>query len=152
MSEELPNPDPPTSTATPATLDPDKQQYLQYLAIGHYIMAALAFVFGSIPILQILAGFLMATDVLGSAVYDIPRVGLAAGIVFMLIGLIYVLATWIYGFFMIKAANALKEQRNHVLCVVMAAVSCMFAPVGTVLGILTLLLLLNNDVKAAFDR
>ena len=36
--------------------------------------------------------------------------------------------------------------------VVMAAISCMFAPVGTVLGILTLLLLLDSDVKAAFER
>ena len=136
----------------PTTLDPDKKQYLQYLAIGHYVMAAMALVFGSIPILQILAGLFMATDVLGSVVRDVPTAGLAAGVIFMLIGLIYVLAAWVYGLFMIKAAKALKEQRNHNLCVVMAAVSCLFVPVGTVLGIFTLLVLLDDDVKAAFGR
>lgn len=149
MSEEFSDP-PPTSTAP---LDSEKEQYLQYLAIGHYVMAVLAFLFGSIPILHILAGILMAAEGFDSGrVHSMPIAGLSIGLFLMLIGLVFVLSAWAYGLFMIKAGNALKEQRNHLLCMVMAAVSCIFAPVGTVLGIFTILLLLDDEVKAAFGR
>ena len=155
MSDELLPSDqsPDSAYATPATLDPEKQQYLQYLAIGHYVMAVLAFLFGSIPLLHIVFGIAVAVEGVGTGSgQSLPIAGLTFGLVLIFFGLVFVLSAWAYGIFMIKAAKALKEHRNHLLCMVMAAVSCIFAPVGTVLGIFTLLLLLDGEVKAAFGR
>lgn len=142
-----------STVETSVALDPDKRQYLQYLAIGHYIMAGLAFLFGSIPLFHIAFGVLMATQGVGfGGPKDQALVGVTFGLFLAFIGLILVVSAWTYGIFMIKAARALTEQRHHTLCMVMAAISCMFAPVGTALGIFTLLLLLDDEVKAAFRR
>lgn len=163
MTTELPDttrPDtvsPDTSlpdTASPETLDPDKQQYLRYLAVGHYVMAGLAFLFGSIPLIHFVLGLVFAFQgaTAGGGFTDETFIGLTFGLFFAFVGLVLVLSAWAYGVFLVKAARALQERRHYMLCMVMAAISCVFAPVGTVLGVFTLLLLLDDEVKTAFGR
>jgi hypothetical protein len=44
----------------------------------------------------------------------------------------------------------LKRHTNYTYCLVVAAIECMFTPFGTVLGVLTIIVLVRPTVKALF--
>jgi len=52
--------------------------------------------------------------------------------------------------FMAYAGRCLRQRRRYTLCLVMAAISCMLMPIGTVLGVFTLIVLMRPSVKGAF--
>ena len=41
-------------------------------------------------------------------------------------------------------------QRRYLLCMIVAGLACLFTPIGTILGVFTLVVLLRPQVKAAF--
>ena len=52
---------------------------------------------------------------------------------------------------MVAAGRFLKQQRHDMFCLVIAGVTCMFAPFGTVLGVFTIVVLLPVFVKQRFS-
>ena len=48
------------------------------------------------------------------------------------------------------AGRKLTQRRGHLFCLVVAGVECCFFPFGTVLGVLTILVLTRPSVKHAF--
>jgi hypothetical protein len=48
-------------------------------------------------------------------------------------------------------AKRLKERRSRALCLVVAAVSCLGIPFGTVLGVFTFLVLSRPSIERSFD-
>ena len=55
-----------------------------------------------------------------------------------------------YALALFLAARFLAERRRHTFCVVVAAISCTFTPLGTVLGVFTLIVLFRPSVKVQF--
>ncbi len=51
----------------------------------------------------------------------------------------------------VLAARGLPERRRRALCIVAAAVNCLQVPFGSVLGVLTLIVLTKPGVRDAFD-
>jgi len=49
------------------------------------------------------------------------------------------------------AGRFLKQHKNYIFCFVIAAIDCMFTPIGTALGVFTILVLLREPVKQLFD-
>ncbi len=49
------------------------------------------------------------------------------------------------------AARSLGEQRRRVFCMVIAGLECVNMPLGTILGVFTLIVLVRPSVKALFD-
>ncbi|MEM1180094.1 MAG: hypothetical protein AAGM22_17260 [Acidobacteriota bacterium] len=143
-----------SATHSPAAPTPpmteEKKQYLDILAIGFYILAGLAILFGCIPIIHVVFGAAMALGMVADPSAGAPLVGAAFGCFFIAIGGLFVASAWAYGYFMIIAGRALKSRSRYVLCTVMAGISCMFAPFGTIVGVFALVLLLDNSVKREF--
>lgn len=50
------------------------------------------------------------------------------------------------------AGRFLRQRTHYTFCLVTAAVACTFMPVGTALGMFTLIVLLRPSVKALFDE
>ena len=48
------------------------------------------------------------------------------------------------------AGRSLAERRRYTYCLVVAAMLCLFVPFGTVLGVLTIVVLVQAPVKALF--
>lgn len=65
-------------------------------------------------------------------------VALVAGIVYVILGVL--------------TARFLAARRNRTFCVVAAAIECMAFPVGTALGVWTLVVLCRPAVAESFDR
>jgi len=54
------------------------------------------------------------------------------------------------GVLLIVAGSSLRSKRRWVLCLVVAGMNCLNAPLGTVLGVFTFLVLFRPTVKALF--
>lgn len=49
------------------------------------------------------------------------------------------------------AGRKLHSRTGYIFCMIIAGIECLFMPIGTLLGIFTLLVLLRPTVKALFD-
>jgi len=48
------------------------------------------------------------------------------------------------------AGRCLSRRKNHLLCLIVAGVSCLFVPMGTVLGVFSIIVLMRPSVKELF--
>jgi hypothetical protein len=98
-----------------------------------------------IPLAQLLLGLGMAT---GS--FDKEPVAQVMGCFFVAIAGTGLLLGLGLAICLVLAGRALLERKHYTFCLVMACVSCMFMPFGTVLGVFSLLVLLRPSVKELF--
>jgi hypothetical protein len=74
------------------------------------------------------------------------------GLVFTAIGLLGFVLVGAVGGLQIKAGFWLRERRHRVTIMVLAAISCLGVPYGTLLGVLTFLALARPSVVALFGE
>ncbi|MGL6289634.1 MAG: hypothetical protein ACRC2H_02990 [Silanimonas sp.] len=130
-------------------------QQLELLAIFHYILAGITALFALFPILHLAIGLWMVSGGFpeeaskpGQPPMDPKMFGwLFVGIASALIALGMTLAA-----LLAIAGRRLKQRRSHTFCLVVAGVSCMNMPLGTVLGVFTLVVLTRPGVREAFER
>jgi hypothetical protein len=127
----------------------EDENQIRYLAIANYIYAginALGVLFG--------AGiFLIVTGLLSFNRADIdpdalPILSLVGGTLGFLIVLIPMAATVLHLMF----ARCLQTRRAYVFCMVMAAWTCLSVPIGTAIGVLTLVVLMRPSVRQLFEE
>jgi hypothetical protein len=58
----------------------------------------------------------------------------------------------IIGVLMIYTGRCLRQHKHYIFCLVMAALMCTNAPLGTILGVFTFIVLLRPEVQAKFGR
>ncbi|WP_448142167.1 hypothetical protein [Stenotrophomonas bentonitica] len=128
--------------------------HLRLLSIFHYVVAGLTALFSLFPLIHVGIGIAALNGAMpiesngGAASPDETRL---FGWLFIGIGSFVILCGLTLAGFMAYAGRCLARQRRHTLCLVVAALSCMCMPLGTVLGVFTLIVLLRPAVKAAFD-
>lgn len=125
-------------------------EHLKILSICHYILAGMCL----FPLLYGL--FYMGMGIFFGVMIanappqkDGPPPALFGG-VFVVIGLIITLFSLAYGIVLLKAGKNLSKYKSHTFCFVIACISCVFMPFGTVLGIFTIIVLMRDSVKAMF--
>jgi hypothetical protein len=69
---------------------------------------------------------------------------------FILFSVAWILLGVTYASFMAIAGRCLARRRNRAFCFVMAGISCAFFPLGTVLGVFTLIVLSRDSVQSMF--
>lgn len=133
------------STTRPATKDAD---YLKILGIFHFVVAGIAFIVSLFPILHLIFGIALIT----AAFEDTGGENIAAllGWFFVLLAGVWIVFGITFAVAMALAGRALLAQRSYKFCLVMAGVSCVFMPFGTVLGVLTIITLMREPVKELF--
>src|SRR5205085_6217274 len=71
---------------------------------------------------------------------------------FVLIASAVILGGWTIAALMAVAGRFLARRQRRVYCLVVAALECLWTPFGTVLGILTLLVLIRPSVIELFNQ
>ena len=125
------------------------RQHLQLLSIFHYVVAGMAALFSLVPVFHLVLGVMIATQT-GREIPD-EAMGAVVGWMVAAIACAMILAGLAYAVALALAGRFLARRRRYTFCMVMAAVSCIFVPVGTVLGVFTLLVLLRPAVQEAFE-
>ncbi len=137
----------------PPALNEDDASQLRLLSIFHYVVAAITGLFSLFPVLHLVMGLAMVT---GKLPMDANASGTEAispqlfGWVFVVFAGVFIVCGLTLAGFMAYAGRCLAQRRRHTLCLVVAAISCMMMPIGTVLGVFTLIVLMRPSVKAAF--
>ena len=121
-------------------------EHLRLLSIFHYVAGGLLAFFGCFPIIHIVVGILM---VRGTLQTNPPT---PAGYVFILIGSCMVLTAWGLAICLFVSGRFLKERRHYMFSMVIAAISCLQIPFGTILGVFTIIVLSRPSVKMIYGR
>jgi hypothetical protein len=122
---------------------------VRLLGIFHFVVAAFSGLFSLLPSLYVLMGAWMLRGGFPQAPQAPPPpeiVGwamIAMGSFLMLLGFAFTALLAVAGRFLLV-------HRHWTFCVVVAAIACAAFPVGTALGVFTILVLARPEVKAAF--
>ena len=130
-------------------LSPQDESHLNLLSIFHYVFAGLGF-FGG---LGLLAHYALMNALMNGKLGGSPRPP-PAEMVAMMQGMYVVL-----GFLLlvrivlnVLAGVFLRQRRNRVFCIVVAALDCLQIPLGTTLGVFTVIVLMRESVSCGYAR
>jgi len=119
------------------------EQYLKLLSVFHYVVGGLAAFFACIPIIHLAIGIAIVVG----AIDDAPGF---AGVLLVMIAMVAILIGWTLAVCIIVAGRCLAKRKRYMFCLVMAAISCVFMPFGTVLGVFTIIVLMRPSVEELF--
>ncbi|MEW5784107.1 MAG: hypothetical protein AB1767_03320 [Bacillota bacterium] len=123
------------------------EQYLNLLAVFHYVVGGLLAAFACIPIIHLVIGIV----IIGVGPIDGEAPPVIVGWLFTLVAAAVILAGWTLAVLVIIAGRKLQKRVSHTFCLVMAAIECVFTPFGTILGVFTIIMLMKESVKALFS-
>ncbi len=133
-------------------------EHLRLLSIFHYIFAGMSALWCSLFIFHVVIGVAMLFD---NSIFDeMPQPGggappmgdmKAMGAMFAFMGGAVVLAGWTYAVLLVIAGRKLAARRGRTFCIVVASLSCFLVPLGTILGVFTLIVLMRPSVQTLFE-
>jgi hypothetical protein len=145
---QLPPYDPrsPSYADYQAKQDSDQLNLLATLSMAYGI---LMFFCSAFPLIYVVMGLTVATGGFGPSRNAPPA---AFGILFAVIGFVGMAFIWAMGGLALHAAKCLRERRNWTWIMVSACVDCVHTPLGTGLGVFTIIVINRPSVKALFDQ
>lgn len=126
------------------------EEHLKLLRIGYIVAGISDLFFAFVPLIYVLMGILVAAFSGGQRRSGEPNPALF-GLIFVVIGLV------VSGFFAgaaalkLLAARALGQRQSRTLCLVAATLCCISLPWGTLLGVLSFLVLCRASVIKLFE-
>ncbi len=125
-------------------------QHLKLLSIFHYVVGGLAAFFACMPILHLILGIalIVASKNAGGGNETPPEI---MGWIFAFLGGACIVLGWTFAACVITAGRFLARRERYLFCLVMGCIECIFMPLGTVLGIFTIVVLSRPAVKELFD-
>jgi len=126
---------------------------IKILAIFHFVVAGVAGLFACFPIFHLLMGISMLTGGFfpPDAPSDMPFPFSLFGLMFTLIPAAMIFFGWAFAISLAISGYFLIKKQHYLFCMVMAGVSCVFTPFGTVLGVFTIIVLMRPSVKELFN-
>lgn len=148
-----PSPVPPPAYTYPPATSADLS-HLKILAICHWVLGGLICLCGLFPIAHVVIGILIVigkiTPSQGSG--GNPSMPPAVfGWIFIGLGLLIIVMMWILGLMLVGSGMCIHRRRRRMFSVVMAAIACSAFPLGTILGVFTLVVLLRDSVKHLYE-
>jgi hypothetical protein len=134
---------PPPAGTTPAQGD----EAVTILAICNYVFAGLAALGGCGPLIYTgIGGVLLGV---GTATTEGEGAVIVGGAL-LVIGIMLAILVWGLAVLWYYTGRSLQRRENRTLCMIGACVQLFFAPVGTIVGVITLYMLTRPHVAARF--
>ena len=127
-------------------------EHLRLLSIFHYVVGGLMALAACFPLIHVGVGILFMLKP-GAFADEQPPPPVAMemfGLLFVLIGGAFVLVGWSMAGLVVAAGRFLHQRKRHTFCVVIGVLSCLLFPLGTILGVCSLIVLLRPSVKEMF--
>ena len=125
------------------------EKHLDQLSLGFKIYAGVNAVFSCFPFIHLFLGIMMVSGVMDNG-KDAPPAFF--GWFFIIFAAVFITIGWTISICNFYAGRFLKERRNYTFCFVMSCINCAFMPLGTVLGILGIIVLVRDSVKPLFQE
>ena len=136
------------------SLTADDFSHLNSLSICFKFFAALLGCGGFLPLIHITVGFLLATGSIPMENANQSESGLSLliGGLFVLVGFLVMAMIFTFSFFSWKCGEWILKREKYVGVTICAAIACTSVPLGTLLGVFTLIVINRPQVKAEFER
>ncbi len=129
---------------------------IKILSIFHFVVAGIAALFACFPIFHLLIGISMLTGSNGFFPSDssanLPFPFSMFGLIFTIIPAAIILLGWAFAISLAISGYFLLKKHQYMFCLIMAGISCVFTPFGTVLGVFTIVVLMRPSVKELFTN
>ncbi|MBS0211040.1 MAG: hypothetical protein JSS27_19010 [Planctomycetes bacterium] len=129
-------------------------EHLNMLAIAHYVVGGLGFLCASFPLIHVTVFGAMAIHPewldKGKANAEAPPTFFFGA--FAIMAALMVLLGYIASGLTIYSGRQIKQRRRRMFSIVMAGVMLIFQPLGTILGVFTLVVLLRDSVKQLYEE
>ncbi len=124
------------------------QEHLRLLAIFHYVLAGMMALFSFIPLIHLTLGIAMLSGAIGKP-HEKDELQVVGGF-FVVIALGVMFVGFLLAAAVAYAGRCLARRKNYTYCFIVAAIACLFAPLGTVLGVFTIIVLMREGMQASF--
>lgn len=127
----------------------DDLNHLKILSICFYVKAGLTALTSLIfSIYVIMGAVFMVADIPRKAGDPPPEI---MGGIFAVFGIVLMGIFLILAFLAFYAGRSLSKRKNYTFCLIIAGLVCLSMPLGTILGIFTIMVLMRDSVKAIFN-
>jgi len=123
-------------------------EQLRLLGLFHLVVAAIAFLFSLIPLLQLLPAAALLGGALAGPEHDVGAA--VAGGLWVATAAALLLASWLVVCGLILSGTFLRRHRHYAFCLVASAVVFFIVPLGTILAVVSWIVLLRPEVKVLF--
>ena len=124
------------------------ENQLKLLEIFHYVAAGITVLVGCLPFIHLAIGIGLQLVPIGDhPAADVPRI---VGWILIVIAAILILVFWVLAFVIFLSGRNLRRRQRYMFCMVVAGISCLLIPYGTVLGVFTIIILMRPSVKQIF--
>ncbi|MDB6113020.1 MAG: hypothetical protein JWR69_4770 [Pedosphaera sp.] len=124
-------------------------EHLRLLSIFHYVLGGIHALFACFGLLYVIIGLVIAVAAPSHGSNGPPPQ--IVGWLFVLLGGFFVLLGWAVAAVILYAGRCLAQRKHYTFCLVVAALTCLMFPFGTVLGIFTLIVLQRPRVQELFQ-
>lgn len=130
---------------------------IKLLVVFHYVMAGLTALGGCFPLIYLVMGIAFVS---GSIPMPPPSSGAGTtapdmefmGWMFIGFGALFSILIWAFAVLTLIAGKRLSERRSWNFVFVMACLQCLSVPLGTALGVFTIIVMQRPSVKALFEN
>jgi len=130
-----------------------RQEHLRLIAIFHFVYAGLVALGSLIPIFWLMAASVWWPELADEIRHEGSGASaLATGALTMGFAGFAVLTAWIWAVVLVMSGRNILAQRNYTFSLVVAAVACLSVPLGTILGVSTLVVLNREETREMFSR
>jgi hypothetical protein len=128
-------------------------EHLKILSILFYVLAGLCLFPVLFGILYMVMGvsfgaIMMSSDIPHKAGDPPPEI---FGAFFVVFGAIFSVVFLAFGILALKAGRNLAKKQGYTFAFVTACIVCLWMPLGTILGVFTIIVLMRDSVKQLFD-
>ena len=130
-------------------MNPDRD-HLKLLSIFHFLLGGLATLAAMFPVIHLALGIGLVS---GFFPADTPGQGgpeLIVGWIFVVLASLLILLFLVCAGLAVYTGVCLANEKRHGFCTAVACLECLFFPWGTVLGVVTLMVLMRPSVKELF--
>jgi hypothetical protein len=131
-------------------------EHIKLLVIFHYVMAGLTALAACFPIIHLVMGIGIV-----SGKFPMPPPSSAGappmdmewmGWMFVIFAGVIIVFGWAMAICLFLAGKMLSERRGQTFVFVIACIQCLSVPLGTALGVFTIIVLQRPSVKALFEQ
>jgi hypothetical protein len=122
---------------------------LNALAVCHFVYGGIVALVGLVGLVYVIIGFAVASAI---ATQGERGASVAVGGIFAVIGVMVMVFVWGKAAAVIYSGLCLQRRRRMTFSFVVAAFCCLGIPIGTALGVFTLVVLSRPSVKALYDQ
>jgi hypothetical protein len=128
-------------------------EHLRILVVCHYVYAGMVALFSLFPIIHVVFGLVMTFSPSFGAHSSSggPPPPQWMGLFFAGFGLAIIVVGETFAVLTFLAGRSLAARRRRVFALIMAGINCLYVPIGTALGVFTILVLSRPSVQRLFE-